>query len=271
MKTLYISDLDGTLLHSDQRTSDFTNQTINELVKKGMLFSYATARSYLSARPATEGLDAKIPLVLYNGVMVIDNSDGSVILNNYLPESAHDLLDDLIANDIYPIVYSMQDGVERMSYVEDKRTEGMKRFHELCGDDIRKHPVKHADQLHDGELFYFTCIDEYEKLEPIYQKYMDQYQCIFQVDIYTKDQWLDFLPKGTSKASAIKQLVDYYDCDKVVAFGDGINDIEMFRLADEAYAVENSVPELKELATAVIAGNNEDGVAKWLKEHYITE
>jgi len=32
MKTLYVSDLDGTLLHSDETLSPFTIQTINELV-----------------------------------------------------------------------------------------------------------------------------------------------------------------------------------------------------------------------------------------------
>ena len=32
MKTLYVSDLDGTLLRSDQRTSEYTNRTVNALV-----------------------------------------------------------------------------------------------------------------------------------------------------------------------------------------------------------------------------------------------
>lgn len=44
MKTLYVSDLDGTLLNSQQQTSSYTNQVINQLVDEGMLFSYATAR-----------------------------------------------------------------------------------------------------------------------------------------------------------------------------------------------------------------------------------
>ena len=52
-----------------------------------------------------------------------------------------------------------------------------------------------------------------------------------------------------------------------MVFGDGKNDVDMFELADEAYAVANAVPELKAKATAVIGGNNEDGVAKWLLEN----
>ena len=59
------------------------------------------------------------------------------------------------------------------------------------------------------------------------------------------------------------------ECDKVVVFGDGKNDVDMFALADEAYAVENAVSELKGLATAVIDSNNNDGVAKWLKNNFV--
>lgn len=44
-KILYVSDLDGTLLNSNQTISDFTAQVINNLVEKGMIFTYATARS----------------------------------------------------------------------------------------------------------------------------------------------------------------------------------------------------------------------------------
>ena len=43
----------------------------------------------------------------------------------------------------------------------------------------------------------------------------------------------------------------------------------MFHAADEAYAVQNADKELKAAATAIIGGNNEDGVAKWLLEHAI--
>lgn len=82
MKTLYVSDLDGTLLRSNETTSDYTNQTINELVEKGMTFSYATARSFHTSHKVTKGLNARIPLIIYNGTMVVDNKDGSFLLKN---------------------------------------------------------------------------------------------------------------------------------------------------------------------------------------------
>ena len=64
MTTLYVSDLDGTLLNSNQTLSPFTIQTINQLVSDGMLFSYATARSYQTAKKVTQGLQAPFPLIV---------------------------------------------------------------------------------------------------------------------------------------------------------------------------------------------------------------
>ncbi len=57
------------------------------------------------------------------------------------------------------------------------------------------------------------------------------------------------------------------NCEKLVVFGDGKNDIDMFELADESYAVQNAHEALKRIATAVIPSNDEDGVAKWLDEN----
>ena len=50
MSNLYVSDLDGTLLRSNEVTSEYTNYVINSLVDKGMIFSYATARSLITAK-----------------------------------------------------------------------------------------------------------------------------------------------------------------------------------------------------------------------------
>ena len=64
MKTLYVSDLDGTLLRSDVSTSDYTNRTINRLARQGMLFSYATARSYSRGSAISCGSCASRPRMI---------------------------------------------------------------------------------------------------------------------------------------------------------------------------------------------------------------
>lgn len=269
MKTLYVSDLDGTLLRSDETLSEYTSTNINELVNKGLLFSYATARSYQTAHIVTQGLKAKIPLITYNGAFIIDNQTKEVLLSNYFDyNEITNVLNDLIAHDIYPIVYSYINNEEKFSYIESQITSGMKQFIDTRRNDPRHHKVKEIRSLYEGNIFYITCIDDEEKLKPFYQKYKDQYHCIFQRDIYSHEQWLEILPQSVSKAHAIKQLKEYLHCDKVIAFGDGKNDIEMFQFADECYAVENAVDELKEIATAVIGDNDHDGVVKWLMEKH---
>lgn len=266
MKTLYVSDLDGTLLRSDETISEYTAQTINRLTTEGMLFSYATARSYHTAKKVTKGLEAKIPLIVYNGAFILDNVTGEVIGSNFFGEEAKAILDDFIENNLYPIVYAYIDNIEKFSFILDKCSRAQTEFLDSRKGDIRTNVVLETEQLYAGEIFYFTCIDEKEKLEPLYERYKDKYHCVFQKDIYSGEQWLEMMPLAASKSNAIRQLKEYLNCDKIVVFGDAINDLDMFQMADECYAVANAAPELKEIATKVIGGNNEDGVVKWLEE-----
>jgi len=268
MSTLYVSDLDGTLLRSNEATSEYTNQVINSLVDKGMIFSYATARSLITAKKVTKGIEAKIPLIVYNGAFVIDNITEDILIANYFDESVHSVLEDLFSNSVYPIVYAYINGKERFSVVREMCTKGMNVFLESRKGDIRTNAVNALSKLKEGDIFYITCIDEPEKLKPLYDKYKDKYHCVYQTDIYTNEQWLEIMPLEASKSNAIKQLRTMLDCEKLIVFGDGKNDIDMFQMADESYAVANAHEELKKLATDVILSNDDDGVARWLEVNY---
>lgn len=104
----------------------------------------------------------------------------------------------------------------------------------------------------------------------MYEKYKSVCHCVYQTDIYTNEQWLEIMPVNASKANAIRQLKSLSGCEKTVVFGEGKNDVDMFELADESYAVENAHEDLKRYATDIILSNEEDGVAQWLARNFIS-
>lgn len=63
-------------------------------------------------------------------------------------------------------------------------------------------------------------------------------------------------------------LREYIDVDKVIGFGDNLNDIPFFEACDESYAVANAREEVKQKATGIIGTNIEDGVIKQLNNMF---
>ena len=119
-----------------------------------------------------------------------------------------------------------------------------------------------------GDIFYFTFMEPKETLSPVYEFLKDRCNCLFQPDNYTDNWFLEVMPKAATKANGALRLKEMTGADRLIAFGDGYNDMELFRVADESYAVDNAVEELKEIATGVIRNCNDDAVARWLLENY---
>ena len=85
--TLYVSDLDGTLLTPQEQLSPFTTRVVNSLVEQGVHFTYATARSRHSAEVVTAGLTKNLPVIVYNGAFVIDGATGEKLVESaFTPE-----------------------------------------------------------------------------------------------------------------------------------------------------------------------------------------
>ncbi|WP_281086090.1 HAD family hydrolase [Eubacterium ruminantium] len=269
-KTLYVTDLDGTLLNTHDRISDFSIRTINEMVDKGMIFTYATARSLVSASKVTEGLNANIPVIAYNGAFIFQPSTGEILSKeDFNDEERSYVKEILVKHGISPMVYAFVDGVEKVSWIPANENDGVKRYLSSRKGDKRFRSVEDIESLYSGDMFYFTCIGEKEELQPIYDIFSkdDRYRCTIQQELYRPEYWCEIMPALASKSHAIKKYKEMWGCEKVIFFGDAINDIPMFEMSDECYAVENAVPELKKIANGIIASNENDGVAKWLLEH----
>lgn len=268
-KTLYLSDLDGTLLTGKETLSPYTKDTLNALQEKGLLFSFATARSFVTAAKVTKGLRLSCPAVVYNGAFLVEQQTGKILSSAcFSPQTAAEIRKTLEEGEISPIVYSLLEGRERFTFLPDEITPEEKAFLETRRDD-RRRIAENRQELYEGEIFYFSCIGTKEQLEPVYKKLKEKYNCLYQKDVYSNHQWLEIMEKESTKANAALRLKQLVGAEELVVFGDGRNDLSLFAVADRCYAVENAVPELKKAATAVIDSNENDGVARWLIEQEV--
>ena len=268
-KTLYLSDLDGTLLRGDQTLSSFTKETIRRLSEKGLLFSYATARSYATASKVASGLPTHLPVITFNGTFIIENGTGKTLLSNlFSKEEAAEILDILLKNNITPVVNAYFGTKEKFSYLPGKETRGIALFLKDRWNDPRRNPVESEKSLYEGNIFHIACIDEEEKLRSLYEMLRHRFPSVCYRDLYSGETWFEIHPNGATKAQAMCKLKEMLGATRVVCFGDGMNDISMFHAADECYAVGNAETELKKIATDVIESNENDGVAKWLLQHF---
>lgn len=80
--------------------------------------------------------------------------------------------------------------------------------------------------------------------------------------------WVDFVPIGVDKGSALKTLQKYLGLarESTMAFGDNLNDIGMLRQAAVSYAVEEAREEVRQAADAIAGSCKSDGVLSVLKK-----
>ncbi len=270
LKTLFVSDLDGTLLTSKECISEYSLKHLNELIDGGLAFTYATARSLNSAAKACWGLRQNLPVILYNGAVIMEPSTRRMLYNNHFNRGQLMYLKELFyRHNAWPLVYSFRGLEERVSWVTEKETAGMRRYLERRKDDPRLHPVTSREELAGDEIFYFNCIGKKEDLDALHEEVENSLdmKCIYERETYQTDYWCEIMPRSTSKGAAAEELKKILAAEKLVVFGDGINDVELFKSADEKYAMKNADESLKALATSVIGYSEEDGVVKFIMEN----
>jgi len=267
MKTLYLTDLDGTLLRSDGRISDYTKSTVNRFIREGGIFSYATARSLGGATRVTAGIDWQLSVIVTGGAVIAEPTTQKILLTQYFTREEVEVIRQVfLSHNISMTVYAHINGVERCSFLENDV--GIRAFWADRPGDPRRREIQHESELYDGDVFYIVCIGNHKQLSPIRDIFaLDaRVNCIYGEDLYTDAIWCELTPAKATKGVAALKLKTMLDCDSLVVFGDERYDLSMFTVADESYAMSNAISELKEIATAVIDSNDNDGVAKWLEK-----
>ena len=272
MKTLYISDLDGTLLQQDVTLSEQTITTLNNLIDQGMLFSVATARSIASVKHILKDVRISVPIVLMNGVCIYDLSKSDYVNVETLPRKSIQALMELIEeNQLKGFAYTIKDGV-MSTYYEDLNNKALYDFYKERVDLYQKRftQIEKFSSLSEEPLIYFSLANHKEKLEPVYRilEEIPELNCTFYKDNYSPDFWyLEIFSKSASKYHAVQYLRTHMGFDHIVCFGDNRNDLPLFEACDRRIAVGNAVTELKEKADLIIEKNYENGVANWLEQN----
>lgn len=269
MKTLYVTDLDGTLMRDDKIISNESVAILNRLLAKGIFLTYATARSLSSASKITRNISFKLPVIIRNGTILADPQSKRAIDISMFGEELQHIRRALAGTAIPGFATAYFGSNEVKLCLAGRMNEGFQDYLQNHSADRRIHVVDTEDELYEGKTCYFTFIAPKSELQPLYErvKHIEGINCIFQQDKYRPEYWLELCPGNATKAAAIQRVKQLCGCQRVIVFGDSANDISMFRTADEAYATENAIDELKEMATGIIGNNNTDGVAKWLEAH----
>lgn len=275
-RILYISDLDCTLLNDNSSLSAYTLETINQLVENGLMFTFASARSLSSASRTIQGLKLRLPVITYNGTFIQDAATGERLHScTFTPDQRRAVAGILESFHISPLVYAFIDGEEKLSWISGMENPGVRHYLYNRRGDRRLHPISPGDSsCASGDIFYFTCIGTREEFIPVRQALnrIDGIRCsLCEEPGHPGEYWCEIMPAQASKAAAVTRLKKILGADKVITFGDAQNDLPMFEVSDECYAVANACAQLKQMATGIIGSNTDDGVARYLYSQGVSQ
>lgn len=271
-KTLYISDLDGTLLDADKETSPFTRETLNNLTADGLHFSIATARTASSALQILSELNINIPVILMNGVLIYDmKTERYINIEALSPATALKITEVFENYGETGFMYAINND-KPVTFFESLGNKVMKDFHDERVTRYSKKFEKIENfkaGIPDNQIIYFTLMDEYQPLKDMLEDFrnIEGLEAVLYRDIYSESSWfLELHSIKATKYNAVKYIREHYGFDRIIGFGDNLNDIPLLKACDEFYAVSNAIAELKEAATGIIGENTGDGVAKYIFE-----
>lgn len=264
MKKLLAIDMDGTLLNWRKQISRRSINTLLRAQEEGHVVVLASGRSY----ERLINYANRIKLKEFGGFMATLN--GSIIFDAKTGEAfRNSAFDHEVLKELFHFLEELK--VDYSVYKKDAIYEGSNSkflyglYRKLTGKKLR--PVN--DIFTDNVEVNKVMINEKKsKLEDIERHIVAKFQDRIMVSI-TSFLSIEITSKNGSKGFAVLDIAEKTDIDKenIWAFGNHGNDISMFKIAGRAIAMENSIDQLKAIATDFTVSNNNDGVAKYLEDN----
>ncbi|MFS8652079.1 MAG: Cof-type HAD-IIB family hydrolase [Caldibacillus sp.] len=265
MKDRYLIalDLDGTLLRDDKTISAENKKVLKQAREEGHVVMIATGRSYRTSELYYKELKLDTPIVNYNGAFIHHPRDkkwGSYHEPIRL-ETVQKIVESCFQYNFHNIIAEVLDHV--YIHYHDQRLLDIFRLGnpQITEGDLRKflkqNPTSLLIQTDDQNVGKLSRLLEERHGNDVEHRSWGYPYPVIEVN-----------KKGINKAFGIKKVADYYGIprERIIAFGDEDNDLEMLEYAEYGVAMGNAIDKAKEVAKDVTLTNEEDGIAHYLKK-----
>jgi len=236
MYKIAISDLDGTLLGPDHKVSNKTKESIQHWKNNDRKFVIATGRHYIEAKKIQDELGEPIYLITSNGARVHDQHGNIILKQNLSTDIARVISESSFDPSVQINLFTDQEWFANFS------------MQELAGMSIdtgfycQVTDLKVIDKSNTIKIFFWG---DKEKLDIIYKTLHKQFADRVNLT-FSLDKCLEVMEANTNKGAAVDAVLKTMNLttQQAIAFGDGMNDVEMLHRVGKPILMANSQQDL---------------------------
>lgn len=258
-------DIDGTLLTPQGQIALHTITAVQAAQEAGILVTLASARRYLNTKPIADALGLSIPLILYDGALIIQHPQGEILHTHPLQATiAQNAVEILVRHDVQPVVHHITNDIEEIWTGSAKRDNAwIADYFASFPATIRRMPYATlcTGQRDPLRVVAFAPDNVIVSLVPEISDLPCSWNAIKQGNYGYAE--MAIMHTHCSKASGLTTLARQVGIPlaQVMALGDNNNDIEMLQAVGWGVAMGQASDIVKSSADAVTTSNTEDGVA----------
>ncbi len=255
---LIVADMDGTLLDDEKQLHEHFWPLIEELHRRGILFSPASGRQYYTLLREFSDIADEMVFIAENGSLVMRRGQ----------EVSSDCLQRADALRLVRVLRAAAtDGVDAGVVVCGKHSAYIERSDPAFLEQVdryyaRLQVVDDLVEVIDDDVLKIAVYD-FDSAEHSTLPALSQFAGSHKVTL-SGEHWLDVNTPTANKGHAISALQDAFGITpaQTMVFGDFLNDLEMMDTAHYAFAMHNAHPLLRERAKFVAPSNNDNGVVR---------
>ncbi len=259
------SDLDGTLLAPNHQLSAYSKMTLRTLHEMGYTFVFATGRHHVDVAGIRAQVGIPAYMITSNGARVHDQKDQLTYSENIAPELVQGVID-TIKHDHEILIHMYQND----DWLMNKEDESLREFH----DEFTYHLFDEDRAPTNGiaKIFFTHGGKDHERLVAFETQLRQQFGD--QLNISFSTPWcLEVMNGAVSKGHALQAIAESLGLtlENCLAFGDGMNDVEMLSMAGKGLVMGTAHEKVMQALpdNEVIGSNAEDAVAHYLQKHLL--